>query len=89
VIVGNPAPHVTAWGWFWLVWLFSALGVETYWLIANTANTLSRQIWAVEGIDLVHPLEFAEWSPLHWAIAFILWGLFAWLSVHFPFGYLR
>lgn len=84
-----PAMHVTGWGWFWLAWIFSALGVEAYWLVANTANTLSRQIWAVEGVDLAHPLQFAEWSPLHWALAFTVWALFAWLSVHFPFGYLR
>lgn len=87
--MNNPALHVTGWGWFWLAWMFTALAVEAYWLIANTANTLSRQIWAAEGIDLAHPLEFAEWTPLHWAISITLWLLFAWLSVHFAFGYLR
>lgn len=87
--MNNPASHVTGWGWFWLAWIFSALAVEAYWLVANTANTLSTQIWAVEGIDIQHPLYFSEWSPLHWAIAATLWAFFAWLSVHFPFGYLR
>lgn len=87
--MGHPAPHVTAWGWVWLTWIFTGLAIETYWLAVNTANTLSRQIWGAEGIDLAHPLEFAEWTPLHWTIAVTLWGLFAWLSVHFAFGYLR
>jgi hypothetical protein len=81
--------HVTAWGWFWLTWMMTALAVELYWLAVNTANTLSRQVWAVEGLDLAHPLEFSEWMPVHWVIAIALWAFFAWLSVHFPFGYLR
>lgn len=83
------SPHVTVWGWFWLTWMFTGLGVELFWVFVETANTLSYQIWGEEKIDLAHPLDFAEWSPLHWAIALSLWLFFAWLSVHFPFGYLR
>lgn len=81
--------HVTAWGWFWLAWAMTGLGVELYWLAANAANTMSRQIWGLEGMDLAHPLDFAEWTPLHWIIAFAMWAFFAWLCVHFPFGWLR
>lgn len=83
------AAHVTAWGWFWLTWIWVGAGVELYWVFVNTSNTLSRQIWGVESIDFAHPLDFAEWRPLHWAIAISLWLFFGWLSVHFPFGYLR
>lgn len=81
--------RVNAWGWFWLAWVLTGTGVEIYWVIANTANTLSHEIWGVEAIDLAHPLDFAEWTYLHWGLAFALWTFFAWLSVHFPFGYLR
>lgn len=81
--------HVTAWGYFWLTWMFSAIAVELYWVFVDSANTLSDQVWGVEMIDLAHPLDFAEWSPLHYTIAIVLWLFFAWLSVHFPFGYLR
>lgn len=81
--------HVTAWGYFWLAWVLVALAVEGYWLAVNTANTLSRQIWGLEQLDLSHPLDFAEWTPLHYLIAFVLWGLFAWLSVHLVFAWIR
>lgn len=82
-------PGVTAWGWFWLLWMLTGTGVELYWVFANTANTLSRQVWGAEGIDLAHPLYFAEWSSFHWTISIVLWLFFGWLSVHFAFGYLR
>jgi hypothetical protein len=81
--------HVTAWGYFWLTWMITGISTELYWVAVNASNTLSRQIWGVEQIDLAHPLEFAEWTPAHYAIAITLWLFFAWLSVHFPFGYLR
>lgn len=81
--------HLTAWGWFWLAWILTALAVESYWLVVNTANTLSEEIWGAEQLNLAHPLDFADWSPLHWAIAVGLWGLFGWFSVHFPFGWIR
>lgn len=83
------SPHITTWGWFWLAWALTGLGVEVYWLAANTANTLSRQLWGLEQIDFAHPLDFAEWTPLHYLIAVGLWLFFLWLSLHFPFGYLR
>jgi hypothetical protein len=87
--VSNPAIYVTAWGWFWLIWLMTAVVVELYWVITNTAYTLSNQIWGLEQIDLAHPLRFATWTPGHWIISVCLWSLFLWLSIHMPFGYLR
>lgn len=81
--------HVTAWGWFWLSWVLAGAGVELYWLAVNTANTLSRQIWGAEQLDFSHPLDFAAWTPLHWGLAVAMWLFFGWLSLHFPFGWLR
>lgn len=79
----------TGWGWYYLTVLALAVIPEIYWVIVNSANTISHQIWGLEGLDLAHPLDFAAWSPWHWAIAFALWLLFGWLSLHLPFGWLR
>lgn len=81
--------HVSAWGWFWLTWMLTGAGVEIYWVFVRGANTLSRQIWGLEGLNISHPLDFAAWTWAHWAISLALWTFFAWLSVHFPFGWLR
>jgi len=87
-LMSNP-PRPTAWGYFWLAWLMTGGVIELYWVFLNSANTLSDQIWGIEMIDFSHPLDLAEWNPLHWILAIVLWVFFAWLSVHFPFGYLR
>lgn len=80
---------VTAWAWFWLAWILTGTAVELYWVFTKAANTLSEQIWGVERLNFAHPLDFGSWSPLHWTLAIVLWLFFAWLSVHFPFGWLR
>lgn len=79
--------HVTAWGWFWLIWLGAGIGVETYWAIVKSVNTLSYQWWGVEMLNPAHPLDFADWTWLHIALTLALWGLLAWLSLHLPFGW--
>jgi len=80
---------VTAWGWYWLGVLAAVAGPEVYWAAVNARNTISGEVWGLEHLDLAHPLDFAAWTPLHWAIAVVVWSLFAWLSVHLPFGWLR
>lgn len=82
-------PRPTAWGWFWLAWALAGLAVELYWLAANSANTLSRQVWGLEGADLAHPFDFSEWTPLHWIIGISLLIAFLWLGLHLAFGVLR
>lgn len=78
------------WGSYWIAWaIFGLLIPELYGVFFYTAGTLSDNVWAAEHLDLTHPLDFAEWTPLHWAIAVLVWLLFAWLSVHLPFGWLR
>jgi len=79
---------ITAWGWYWLVVLAAIAIPETYWGFVNGRNTISSVIWSLERLDVAHPLDFAEWTPLHWAIAIVLWLLFLWLSFHIPFGWL-
>lgn len=75
------------WGAYWLAWIFAGFLIpELYGLIANTADTLSRNTWTAEHLDFGHPFDFAEWSPLHWAVAIVVWGLAIWLSGHLPFA---
>lgn len=80
--------QVTAWGWYWLAVGIALAAPEIYWAIVKSANTISDNAWAVERLNSAHPLDFAQWTPAHWAIAFGLWILFGWLSVHIPFGWL-
>jgi hypothetical protein len=77
------------WGWYWIGVLVLIAGPGIYWAIVNSANTISSQVWDLEKLDLAHPLDFANWTPLHWAIAIVVWGLFLWLSLYLPFGWLR
>jgi hypothetical protein len=62
---------------------------ELYWLQANYRNTLSEEVWALEGLNKAQPLDFAMWTGTHWAVAVTVWLLFLWLSIHLPFGLLR
>ena len=78
------------WGAYWLAWILAGFLIpELYGLAVNTADTLSRNTWAAEDLNFGHPFDFADWSPLHWAFAFVVWGLAIWLSGHLPFGVWR
>ena len=81
--------HPNAVTWVWLGWILFGIVWEATWLAVNAANTLSRQVWGVEGVDFAHPLDFAEWNWQHWLLAILLWLFFGWLSLHFPFAWLR
>lgn len=82
-------PHLTPFGWYWLGWIIAFLVPELYWLFANSANTLSEEVWSIEGLNKVQPFDFAMWSSTHWAVALVVWLLFLWLSLHIPFGLFR
>lgn len=92
----NPVPvaahlyyHLTAFTWYWIVWLLAFLIPELYWVFTNPANTLSREYWSFEHLDLAQPFDFQVWSATHWGAAGLVWLLFLWLSLHLPFGLLR
>lgn len=75
------------WGAYWLAWCFAGFLIpELYGLFVNPGFTLSRNTWALEHLDFGHPFDFAEWSPMHWAVAVVVWGLAVWLSGHLPFA---
>lgn len=77
---------VTSWGWYWLAWIVAGFLVpELYCLFAGINGTLSGTVWHWERLDFAHPFDLALWTPWHWGLAVLVWGLFAWLSVHLPF----
>jgi hypothetical protein len=82
--------RVTGWGWYWIIWFFAGFGIaEAIGLIFNAQDTLSWQIWGLERIDRAHPLDFAEWTPLHWVLGLVLLAFCVWLAGHLIFGIWR
>jgi hypothetical protein len=81
--------HPTWFTWYWLGWVLAFLGPELYWLAVNSANTLSEDVWSLEGVNLAQPFDFPMWTATHWGVAIVVWLLFLWLSLHIPFGLLR
>lgn len=78
------------WGAYWICWIvFGFLLPEIYGLIFNTNDTLSENVWRLEHLNFGHPFDFASWTPLHYAVALVVWGLFLWLSLHLPFGLVK
>lgn len=79
--------HITGFGWYWLAWGAIGFGIpEAYGLFRNVQDTLSWQVWGMEHIDFVHPLDFAEWTPVHWVIGLVLLAFVTWLAGHLIFG---
>jgi hypothetical protein len=75
--------------WYWAAWIAAFLGPELYWLWKNPQGTLSWSVWDLESLNLAQPLDFAMWTDTHWIVSAVVWLLFAWLSLHLPFGLLR
>lgn len=75
--------------YYWLAWLLAFLIPEFYFIFTNPAGTLSETYWAVEHLNMSQPFDFSMWTNVHWACAALVWLLFAWLSLHLPFGLLR
>lgn len=81
--------HLTWLNLYWLLWILAFLGPE-FWAISTAPRyTLSDTVWALENINFRNPYDFGAWGPVHWSLAILVWGLFAWLSYHLPFGGLR
>lgn len=69
---------------YWLLWLAVGFGVpETYWLFANTKNTLSWTIWDWFGVRQGVPVW--QWSVMHLLLGVVL----VWLLGHLAFGIWR
>ena len=83
------SPSLTWFSFYWLGWVLAFLIPELYWIAVNSANTLSEEIWSIEGLNKAQPFDFPMWTATHWGVALLVWTLFLWLSLHFPFGLLR
>ena len=81
--------HLNAWSYYWLAWIMAFLVPELINVFRNPAGTLSETVWAVEHVNISQPFDFRMWTDVHWAVAALVWALFAWLSLHLPFGLLR
>lgn len=80
-------PYMSA---YWALWLVLGFLVpELYFVATNPAGTLSDTVWSFENLNASQPFDFAMWTSTHWAVALTVWLLFAWLSLHLPFGLLR
>jgi hypothetical protein len=82
--------HLNWFSAYWLGWILAFLIPELWALWAGRPqDTLSETVWSVENLNLNQPFDFAMWTDVHWAIAILVWALFLWLSLHFPFGLMR
>lgn len=74
------------WSVYWLAWFgVGFLGPEIWALVTNPANTLSYQVWHVEGINLAHPYDLSQWTFAH----YLVFALMIWLCFHFVDGMFR
>lgn len=83
---------MNAWSWYWLWWaVLSLLGgflVPECWALfaKHPENTLSAQIWKLQGVQPGEPFDITKWSAGHFLIGGLLILLFLWLIFHFVFG---
>lgn len=79
--------HITPFGWYWLVWGFLGFGLpEAYGIAYNAKDTLSWQVWGLEHVNLGHPFDFADWTPLHYLLGVMLLVFVIWLGGHMILG---
>lgn len=74
---------MTAWRWYWLLWLGAFVVPETIALVRNPKNTLSYAVWDWFGVKAGVPLS--HWTVLH----VLLLAFMFWLFFHFVFGIWR
>lgn len=65
---------------YWLVWLLAFLGPELFWAVVNPANTLSWQVWHLEG---------EGWTFYRFLFTAISLGLGVFLVGHFGWKLFR
>lgn len=71
---------------FFILILFAP--AETYaFASGHPENTLSAQFWRVGHVIAHQPPS--QWAPEHWILVAAVTLLFAWLTVHFDFGWIR
>ncbi len=76
------------WSWYWIAGWFGLgfLIPELYALATNPKNTLSYQIWHMEGIGLSGLAQ----NPANWSFGhYMIFAMMVWLFGHFVFGLWR
>ena len=78
------------WNWvsvYWVgVWFgLGFLPMEMFWLFRDPKNTLSYQVWHLEGLDFSHLFSVDTWTFGH----FFVLAFMVWLTLHFGFGLFR
>lgn len=77
---------MNAWSWYWLGWLLSSF---TFFIIPESfalasrkpENTLSAQIWRLEGAVTGQPIW--QWTAVHFLLGGIIFVFLMWLMLHF------
>lgn len=87
--MGDPGGW-NGWSWYWLAW-FTVMFPVTFFvpemyalLTGHSENTLSAQIWRLEGF--VPGQSVWAWSAVHFLLAGIIGLLLVWLLGHFVLG---
>jgi hypothetical protein len=72
---------------YWIAIWFGALflGPELFWLWKDPKNTLSYQVWHLEGLDFAHLFSLGTWTFGH----YVVFVMMIWLTLHFGFGLFR
>lgn len=82
--------HLVWYDLVWAAWILWFLFFELYAVFTGySPGTLSDTVWTFEHLNTSQPFDFSMWTDTHWALAALVWALFAWLSLHLPFGLLR
>lgn len=67
---------MNGWSWYWLVWLLLGFGVpEGIALARNPRNTLSYQVWNLEGTGPTF-MRFVVGAALLWLLLHMVFRLF-------------
>lgn len=79
--------------WYWTIWLtlfmlaFLALELPSV-FSGHPERTLSWWVW--KRLESFIPgVTTMPWTWNHWLFIVLWFGLFAWLAVHFSFGWIR
>jgi hypothetical protein len=83
--------NYSGWSLYWLVWFTGSfalfLGPEIYALCTDWQRTLSAAVWRLEAFRQGEPIP--QWSAGHLLFIGAFALTFAWLTMHFGFGWWR
>lgn len=79
------------WSWYYSIitglWVILIIPVELFWVVKNTYNTMSANVWRAERFIPGQPIW--GWNPFHLGFIALLGFLFLYLLLHFGWGFFR